>query len=186
MGIIPEFRKIYALECFVIFKRSGNTRDLVSPLTAVCGFRLYSALVFLSGAFEMRVQFTLFTSRRDSYIPCLESEMMFFNTSPSFLLLLSLVVRMDMVPVSSSFRRKDILESFLRIAANINKITFLRQLRICQRKQSETAVSAGLVKIGENLKETKKNKTLNEFAVNRKAVNRTQFYGIFEEILLQA
>ena len=31
-------------------------------------------------------------------------------------------------------------------------------------KQSETAVSAGLVKIGENLKETKKNKTLNEFA----------------------
>ena len=53
-------------------------------------------------------------------------------------------------------------------------------------KQSETAVSAGLVNIGENLKETKKNKTLNEFAVNRKAVNRTQFYGIFEEILLQA
>ena len=41
------------------------------------------------------------------------------------------------------------------------------------------------MKIGENLKETKKNKTSNEFAINRKAVNRTQFYGIFEEVFLQ-
>ena len=51
--------------------------------------------------------------------------MMPFNTSPSsfFVLLLSLVVVMEMVPISRSFSRKDILQSFLKIAANINKIT---------------------------------------------------------------
>ena len=158
--------------------------------------------------------------------------MMPFNTSPSssFVLLLSLVVVMEMVPVSSSFSRKDILQSFLKIAANINKITAvsvllnflfrpihihltlspclvesivcwqpihllrffwhkkhnLCQLRISCCRQNETAVSANLMKIEENLREDQKNKTVNKLPAYMEAVNKTQFYGIFEEIFLQA
>ena len=52
--------------------------------------------------------------------------------------------------------------------------------------QNETAVSAGLMKIEENLREDQKNKTVNKLPAYMEAVNKTQFYGIFEEIFLQA
>lgn len=42
------------------------------------------------------------------------------------------------------------------------------------------------MKIDENMRDDQKNKTANKLSVYMEAVNRTQFYGIFEEIFLQA
>ena len=52
-------------------------------------------------------------------------------------------------------------------------------------RQNETAVSAGLMKIEENLRDDQKNKTASKLPVHMEAMNRTYFYGIFEEIFLQ-
>ena len=41
------------------------------------------------------------------------------------------------------------------------------------------------MKIEENLREDQKNKTVNKLPAYMEAVNKTQFYGIFEEIFLQ-
>ena len=41
------------------------------------------------------------------------------------------------------------------------------------------------MKIEENLRDDQKNKTANKLPVYMEAVNKTQFYGIFEEIFLQ-
>ena len=42
------------------------------------------------------------------------------------------------------------------------------------------------MKIDENLRDDQKNKNANKLPVHMEAMNRTHFYGIFEEIFLQA
>ena len=42
------------------------------------------------------------------------------------------------------------------------------------------------MKIDENLTDNQKNKTANKLPLYMEAMNKTQFYGIFEKIFLQA